>query len=127
MMLPAGAEVQSFYLGMFFLLAGAVVGILALSQNKIENFNITPDIKDGCELVKSGIYTYVRHPMYASVLLGMFGIMILYANVYEFVLYLLLVVTLITKLHYEESLWKCASEEYVAYSKTTYKLIPYVF
>lgn len=127
MLLPLGNEVKYIEIGTFFIVVGSIVGVLALVKNKIGNFNIRPDIKEGCFLITDGIYKYVRHPMYSSVLLMMLGIMFLYMHLFEVVLYTLLVIDLIVKMLYEENLWCDNSEEYIAYSKKTKRLIPYVF
>lgn len=127
MILPVGAQTDTLYLGLFVSLLGGVVGMLALSQNRVGNFNIRPDIKENCTLIKTGIYAYIRHPMYSSVLLGMLGVVIIYPTIYEYVLFCLLTTTLLIKLFYEESLWKCESQEYVDYVKHTKRVIPFLF
>jgi protein-S-isoprenylcysteine O-methyltransferase Ste14 len=77
--------------------------------------------------VTSGIYAYIRHPMYLSVLLSMLGLAVIYFTYYEFTLYTVLVVTLLIKLFYEEGLWKCHNPNYDAYIAKTKRLIPFVF
>jgi len=114
-------------IGILFLIVGATIGVLALKKHKVGNFNIRPDIKEHCELVTDGIYKYIRHPMYLSVLTMMFGVLILYFSLYELILYIFLVLTLITKLFYEESLWLSHSLEYEEYKKQTKKIIPFIF
>src|SRR5512134_3536099 len=53
------------------LLASAAVGIAALAANRPGNFNIRPEPKAGGRLVTSGIYRWIRHPMYGAVLLAL--------------------------------------------------------
>jgi protein-S-isoprenylcysteine O-methyltransferase Ste14 len=127
MILPLGGEVQNLYSGLVIVMAGFTVGLFALKAHTPGNFNIRPDIKENCTLVSHSIYKYIRHPMYASVLLSMFGVLVLYANIYVSVIYLLLLVNMLTKMFYEESLWHCKGEEYKEYEKTTKRLIPYIF
>ena len=127
MSLPFATEKQNPYLGLFILIFGVMIGFLAIKKHKKGNFNIRPDIKENCELVTNGIYAYVRHPMYLSVLLSMFAIAVMYASYYEFVLFGVLLLTLLVKLFYEESLWRCHSPEYNEYLKKTKRLIPFVF
>jgi protein-S-isoprenylcysteine O-methyltransferase Ste14 len=52
------------------LVAAAVVGAAALAANRPGNFNIRPLPRAGGQLVTQGIYGWIRHPMYTSVLLG---------------------------------------------------------
>ncbi len=127
MLLPLGTEVRFPYLGLALLGIGLVIGFLAISQHRSGNFNIVPDIKENCTLVTDGIYAYIRHPMYASVLLSMLGVVFLYATYYELVLFIFLTINMLVKLFYEESLWHCESKEYALYKQKTKRLIPYIF
>ena len=126
-LLPLGTPTQNLLLGVGVIVMGLGVAILALYENRLGNFNIRPDIKEDATLVKSGIYAYIRHPMYTSVLIMMFGVVLLYPVRFVVVSYLLLVIILLLKLLYEESLWKAESSEYVEYMQQTKRLIPYVF
>ncbi len=127
MLLPLGGDAQNRYLGLSITFIGILIGLLAIKAHPPGNFNIRPDIKENCTLIRHGIYKIIRHPMYASVLLSMFGVSIYYANLYVVLLYLLLLVTLLTKMFYEESLWSSKDACYQTYAKTTYRLIPYIF
>ena len=127
MVLPLGTSSQTIIIGLVVIGAGGAIGLLALSKNKLGNFNVRPDIREDCTLITSGIYAYIRHPMYMSVLVSMLGIVVIYPMKYEYVLYGVLVTTLLIKLFYEESLWKCESEEYILYTKKTKRLIPFLF
>jgi len=127
MTLPFGTPTNSLYIGLIISLFGVFVGVMALVKNEIGNFNIRPDIKDSGVLITNGIYGYIRHPMYASVLVIMFGVIILYPSEFEYILYTLLVITLLIKLFYEESLWKFENKRYQEYMQTTKRLIPFVF
>lgn len=127
MIFPLGSKTLHADFGLAVLVVGVVIGLLALKEHEKGNFNIRPDIKENCELVTSGIYFYIRHPMYLSVLLSMLGIAIIYFTYYEVILYILLVITLSVKLFYEESLWQCHGPEYEQYMKTTKRLIPFIF
>jgi len=127
MLLPLGMPTTYFYGGLFFIVVGVSVGVAALAVNKLGNFNIRPDIKEDCTLVKEGVYAYIRHPMYTSVIVSMFGVMLLYFNVFIISVYAVLFVNMILKMFYEESLWHCHSNEYLEYAKNTSRLIPKVF
>jgi len=127
MILPLGQETRYFEFGMFFIVVGAIIGALALTKNKLGNFNITPDIREECILVTDGIYKYIRHPMYTSVLTMMFGLAFMYLSWYEIVLFFILFINLLVKMFYEERLWHCEGEEYLEYTKSTSRLVPLVF
>jgi protein-S-isoprenylcysteine O-methyltransferase Ste14 len=127
MILPLGGGTKNHYLGLSTAFLGILIGLLAIKAHPSGNFNIRPDIKEDCTLIRHGIYQVIRHPMYASVLLSMLGVVILYANLYVAILYLILLVNMLTKMFYEESLWHSKDECYKTYTKTTYRLIPYLF
>ena len=127
MILPLGQATVNFEAGMALVILGAIVGILALRINHLGNFNIRPDLQDACNLVTTGIYSLIRHPMYLSVLLVSSSMMLFYPSPAEYVLFGLLFLTLLIKLFYEESLWKCESPEYIDYMTHTKRLIPFVF
>jgi len=116
-----------FYFSMILLFIGLGVGLLAIMANKIGNFNIRPTIKDNCKLITYGIYSYIRHPMYLSLLLIMFCILLLSFSILQIILYSLLFITLVYKLLYEESLWITQFNKYKQYMKTTKRLVPYVY
>jgi len=127
MVIPFGEPVVFKFFGLGIIAFGALIGSFALYKNRLGNFNIRPDIKVDGKLITTGIYSYIRHPMYSSVLVTMGGVVVLYPMEYEYVLYALLVVTLLIKLHYEESLWKCESLEYQEYCKSSKKIIPMIY
>jgi len=127
MSLSYGEVTSHKFIGISFIFFGAIIGLLAITKHKKGNFNIRPDIKDCCVLVTDGIYRYIRHPMYLSVLTMMFGVLVLYFSLYEFILYICLVTTLIIKLFYEESLWVSHSSKYENYKKQTKRIIPFIF
>jgi len=127
MLLPIGSEVHYLKTGLVIIAFGLLIGFSAIKQHSSGNFNIVPDIKENCTLVTDGVYAYIRHPMYASVIVSMFGVLSIYATYSELLLFGLLCVNMLVKLLYEESLWHCKSEEYINYTKKTKRLIPFVF
>ena len=120
-------QTRYFELGMVLIIIGLAVGLMALRKNTLGNFNIRPDIKEDCTLITDGIYGYIRHPMYTSVLVSTLGLTILYFNVVTISIYAVLLVNMLVKMFYEESLWKCHSDEYEVYKQNTSRLIPKVF
>src|SRR5690606_17426054 len=47
---------------------GVLLGLWALSSNRLGNFNIRPAPRAGGTLVQQGPYRWIRHPMYTSVI-----------------------------------------------------------
>jgi len=105
---------------------GLVVGILALLRNKLGNFNIQPKMKENATLITTGIYTYVRHPMYLSVILMMLGVWVNSPTLLETLLLLLLILVLLLKAKKEEAIWLQESEAYVIYKKRSKLFLPFI-
>jgi protein-S-isoprenylcysteine O-methyltransferase Ste14 len=47
---------------------GFIIGLSAIIAMKLDNFNIQPALKSQHKLITNGIYHWIRHPMYTSVL-----------------------------------------------------------
>lgn len=105
---------------------GLSIGIWALMHNKLGNFNIRPDLKEGSTLVNTGIYRLIRHPMYTSVMLMALSILIASPTLLESILFLFLVIVLFLKASREEELWREHDETYDIYKKQTKYFIPYI-
>jgi len=105
---------------------GLLIGIWALSHNQLGNFNIQPKLKEGSALITTGIYKYIRHPMYLSVITTMFAFVLSTANLLEILFFISLLIVLILKAKREESLWIEHDEEYVRYKERTKLFIPFV-
>ncbi|MGM0541998.1 MAG: methyltransferase family protein [Pseudomonadota bacterium] len=103
------------------------LGLWALKTMHLGNFNIVPDPRVGIKLVTTGPYQYIRHPMYLSILLFFFPWVMLYPTIISLFALGLLILTLIIKLHYEESLLAERLADYTIYQSQTKKLIPFVY
>ena len=112
--------------GMFIFAAGAVTGLWAISHHKRGNFHIQPKLKEGCVLVTSGAYNYIRHPMYTSVIFMMLGVLVSTPVFLEFLFFIALVLVLVLKARREEELWCGHDEAYIAYKNRTRLFIPYI-
>jgi protein-S-isoprenylcysteine O-methyltransferase Ste14 len=91
------------------------------------NWSVGPQIKEGHELIQTGPYRLVRHPIYTGILLTMFGTCFGQGRMLGVVLFLFCLVTLWIKLKVEETLMsKQFPEAYPQYRKSTKALVPYV-
>ena len=110
-------------LALLFLAVGLTIGVYAIYCNK--NFNIIPEIKEDACLVRHGIYRYIRHPMYFSLMVGFFGFFLLGSSQSR-IFYLLMLTALYLKADKEEKLWHCHDEEYARYKERTKMFIPFI-
>lgn len=105
---------------------GASVGVYAILHNQIHNFNILPEIKQGAQLITTGAYAYVRHPMYFSVLMMMLAFVLSNPTLIAFFTYGILLIVLFLKARKEEHLWLEKSTDYAIYKAKTKYIIPFL-
>ncbi len=117
----------SSWLGLLILLVGVLFGLWAITYNRLGNFNIRPELKDGCTLVTTGPYRLVRHPMYTSVMLMTLGMAVATPTYLEWSSFLLLSFVLALKAVREERLWCEGNEAYGLYMKQSKRFIPYIY
>jgi protein-S-isoprenylcysteine O-methyltransferase Ste14 len=107
--------------------AGLMLGFWAVVSMKLDNLSVTPDVKKDARLVMAGPYKVIRHPMYSAVLLTFIPFVIDRPSVFLCVVYMALLTTLVIKLNYEETLLKIHFKGYEAYSKKSWRLIPFIY
>ncbi len=119
------AELQGSTMLLFIL--GVVVGIDAVWEMKKSKLRVTPDVASGATLVTSGIYQYIRHPMYTGLLLCCLSLIIANTTQFRILIFGILVIDLLYKLTYEEQLLQKHFPTYKEYMKHTKRLIPFVY
>ena len=105
---------------------GLIIGIYAVFDNGLNNFRIISEIKDGARLVTHGLYSYIRHPMYFSVIVMSFALIVNKINLTNLLLFGLIVVILFLKAKKEEKLWSEKTPSYKGYIKNTKMMIPFL-
>ena len=105
---------------------GAGLGIWALLHNRVGNFNIQPKMKEGAVLVTSGIYAFIRHPMYLSVIVMSFAFVLSSVTLLQSFLFFTLMFVLFLKAKREESLWLEEGEAYENYRAETKLFLPFI-
>lgn len=108
-------------------IAALALATWALLTVQLHNVNITPDVRHGSQLVREGPYRYIRHPMYASILLGALALVLDTPTLVRWLIYALLATDLLIKLAYEERLLAAAFPEYAAYRAVSKRLLPFVY
>lgn len=95
-------------------------------HNKIGNFNIVPEIKEGCTLIKTGPYYFIRHPMYTSVVLIGIGALTYGFSFYKIGVLSVLILTMYLKASREERFWCEKTSQYQEYKAKTKMFIPFI-
>ena len=109
-----------------FFVMGLCIGIWALNHNQLGNFNIQPKMKENAQLITTGVYGFIRHPMYTSVIIMMFSVLINSFIAIELIFFIVLLIVLLLKAHKEESLWIKENKAYQRYKDKTKYFIPYI-
>lgn len=107
--------------------AGAIVGLYTIAHNRLGNFGIYPEPLDNACLVTSGPYRWIRHPMYASLLLFMLGIALFYNQLPNYAGLALLLIAVVGKMHREERHLHLHFEDYSDYVRRTHRLLPGIY
>jgi len=111
---------------MVVFILGAGLGLWALLHNKLGNFNIQPKMKEGAVLVTSGIYAFIRHPMYLSVIVMSLALVLSSVTLLQSFLFFALIGVLFLKAKREESLWIEEDETYAEYRAKSKFFLPFI-
>ncbi len=102
------------------------IGIIISAFNIRTVLTAEPLPKENGKLSTDGLYKYVRHPMYTSVLLLSLGIAILSGSAIKYLLVILLAILFYLKSKYEERYLQEQYPEYKEYAKNTPRFIPFI-
>jgi protein-S-isoprenylcysteine O-methyltransferase Ste14 len=105
-------------------LFGATIGVWTLAFNRPGNFNIRPELKPDAKLVLDGPYTYVRHPMYVSVLLIGMAAVLLYLDWLKLLCWIALFAVLWIKSEVEEKALRQRFPGYRDYASMVGRFFP---
>jgi protein-S-isoprenylcysteine O-methyltransferase Ste14 len=117
-------ELRAF--GLLALLIGGAMGTLGL-LNLGANLSPFPKPIEGGQLVTHGAYRFVRHPIYAGLILGTLGWGLLMATLLGVVFAIVLFVFFDLKSRREEEWLTQAYPGYPEYQHRVRKLIPWVY
>jgi protein-S-isoprenylcysteine O-methyltransferase Ste14 len=125
--LLTGPIVSTNFILFSFQFLAIVILFVAVWQMRRTKYYRVPDIGKQGELVKNGIYKYIRNPMYLSELLFCGVLIINSFSVYRLIVFFLFLANFISKIQYEEILLNTYFKEFVKYKKTSWKLIPFLY
>jgi protein-S-isoprenylcysteine O-methyltransferase Ste14 len=102
-----------------------VLGVLICAASLRGSLTVVPLPKEEGKLSTTGLYRYVRHPMYTSVLLLALGIASHAGSAIKYLLVILLFVLFYVKSVFEEKYLRLKYSQYASYSARIPRFIPF--
>jgi protein-S-isoprenylcysteine O-methyltransferase Ste14 len=120
---PAAISLRVDSISSILILVGSVTGIIVLFWLG-RSFSIMPEAR---QLVTSGPYRLVRHPLYAAEMFVLVGIFLPYAPPWSYIAIVAQLVLQLERMRFEERVLAQAFPEYTAYAARTARLIPGIY
>lgn len=128
-----GSSVGAFHdvliraVGALLAVAGIAFAIWA-RRHLGRNWSSQPALKENHELVTTGPYSFVRHPIYTGMLTGLIGSLLVSFNAIWFYALIVMSITITHRIHVEEGIMmRTFPDVYPAYKSRTKALIPFVW
>lgn len=115
-------------IGIILLILGIIIRTIAVGTLK-NNFTLEINTSNKQKLITTGIYKYVRNPAYTGSVVSLMGIAVslrcINAIIYSLIL---LIICYSYRIKIEEKALKDRfGDEFIAYCRTTKKLVPYIY
>lgn len=79
-------------------------------------------------VIRTGVYSFVRHPLYLGCLLMLLGAPLLLGSIYSLIIFIIAVIVLVIRIYGEEKMLTTELEGYEEYKKNVrYRLIPFIW
>lgn len=115
------------YLGLMLAVVGMAVRFLGLRELG-RQFSIYVTLQEDHKLVQSGIYGVIRHPLYLGATFAMAGIGLVFRTWLIIPVSVLILVFTLARIPKEEKLLaEHFKEEFDAYRRRTWRLVPYIY
>lgn len=112
---------------LFLLLLSAFIAVAALSSMRHSKMRISPVPAREARLMTTGIYAYIRHPMYLAVIVFATALLSDSFSYLRLSFFIFLCIDLLVKLNWEETLLQEKFDAYRSYMNCTKRLIPYFY
>lgn len=114
-------------LAMVLVGAGVSLGVWAIGSMGVRRLSMWPEPRSDAELIRHGPYAWVRHPMYAAVLLGAGGLVVQTTSAARLGGLAALAAVLAVKMRLEEAHMRRRFPDYEVYARQTSRLIPFLY
>jgi protein-S-isoprenylcysteine O-methyltransferase Ste14 len=119
--------------GVFSLIAGSLLFALAMAVRARAHVDLRKQfplfLKERQErgLLTSGLYAYVRHPLYLANVLYFLACTTFLGVAWSWILTAIAMAGIVTRIHSEERFLLRHFEGYAAYTENTWRLIPWIY
>jgi protein-S-isoprenylcysteine O-methyltransferase Ste14 len=115
------------YLGVAIFLSGYAIRVIATKKLK-KQFSFLVTIQENHQLITSGIYSMIRHPVYLGTILAVIGMFLVFPTWYGLIFVVLYTSLLARRISLEEKLLlKTFGSVYEEYSTKSFRLIPHIY
>lgn len=126
-LLLTGPTVPSNPILIFFEIIGIWYLVWVLWTNFVLKFDLSYRPVSKARLVAKGPYKYIRHPFSTALILISLVLIINNFDLLRFVLWALLIVVIVLKTRYEETIFSRFFNDFSLYRQRTYRLIPFIY
>lgn len=114
------------------LTAAIISTVLLLAGNAIATYCLSHlgrsfSLPEARELVRSGVYRYVRHPLHLAEMIGITGTVIQFWSVWTALILAVQIALQLRRMHNEEIVLTAAFPAYAEYKKTTARVLPGIY
>jgi protein-S-isoprenylcysteine O-methyltransferase Ste14 len=120
---PSGTTIL-LYLIIF--LTGMFIRYLGLRELR-GLFSVKVELRNNHHVIDTGIYEYIRHPLYLGTIIMTLSAIVYYVNISSIILMVLLLVGTALRIRKEETHLQNNLTGYSDYMKETKRLLPYIF
>ena len=114
------------YIASGIFLASYVMWAVVLKQNAY--LSRTIKVEEGQQVIDKGLYSVLRHPMYAATIFLFLAMPLVLGSVVAFFVFLLYPVLIVIRIVYEEKVLEKELVGYIEYKKKVkYRLIPFIW
>ena len=114
-------------LGLVLIITGFIIMFVAAGTLR-HYYHSTLVIREDHQLITHGIFRFCRHPIYLGLLMVSAGLPLFAASLLGLLIMSALIPVLLNRIRLEERLLTGEfGDDYVTYSETTRKLIPYIY
>lgn len=118
-----------YYIGIGCIFLGIIIRITAVITLK-KSFTLSVQVTKEQKLITKGIYSIVRNPAYTGSIISLFGVSLIYRNIFGIISVIIICFSCYSiRINTEEKILEIQFEsEFTNYcKKTKYKLIPFIY